>query len=168
MKQGTDDRIQRLSTEALPESMASAVRELCDLAYDSPTAPYFAAIGPGEHLLGWEAGVLVSHLMWVTRWLRMGDDAPLRTAYVEMVATAAAFQGQGRATALLQYFPSQVEHFDLATLARPARGAHRDRIAADTRRAGHGTPAPTKSAPEFDPAALCRMAAGGGVVTALS
>jgi aminoglycoside 2'-N-acetyltransferase I len=116
MKQGTDDRIQRLSTEALPESMASAVRELCDLAYHSPTAPYFAAIGPGEHLLGWEEGVLVSHLMWVTRWLQMGDDAPLRTAYVEMVATAAVFQGQGRATALLQYFPSQVEHFDLAAL----------------------------------------------------
>src|SRR3954468_7247769 len=103
--------IQRLSTEALPESVVSAVRELCDLTYDSPTAPYFDAIGPGEHLLGWEEGVLVSHLMWVTRWLQMGDDAPLRTAYIEMVATATELQGQGRATALLQYFPSQVEHF---------------------------------------------------------
>src|SRR3954454_2158657 len=116
MKQGTDDRIQRLSTEALPESMASAVRELCDLAYDSPTAPYFAAIGPGEHLLGWEEGALVSHLMWVTRWLQMGSDEPLRTGYVEMMATAPEFQRRGRGTALMPYFPFPIKNLYLGGL----------------------------------------------------
>lgn len=78
---------------------------------------YFEAIGPGEHLLGWRGGVLVSHLMWVTRWLRTGEGALMRTAYVELVATRPRLQGQGYATALLEHFPSQVTDFDLAALS---------------------------------------------------
>jgi hypothetical protein len=35
------------------------------------------SIGPGEHLLGSGDGTLVSHLMWVTRWLQPGS-APAR------------------------------------------------------------------------------------------
>lgn len=80
-------------------------------------AGYFDAIGPGEHLLGWDDCTLMSHLMWVTRWLRPGDGPLLRTAYIELVATAPAAQRRGHATALLEHFPSQVADFDIAALA---------------------------------------------------
>lgn len=96
--------------------MSAGVRALCDSAYGEDLADYFEAIGPGEHLLGWQDGVLASHLMWVTRWLQPGDGPLLRTAYVELVATAPAMRGRGYATALLEYFPSQVADFDIAAL----------------------------------------------------
>ncbi len=110
-------KIQRLSSAALSPAIAAAVRALCDSAYQADMAAYFEAIGPGEHLLGWQDGVLVSHLMWVTRWLQPGDGPRLRTAYVELVATAPPFQRRRYATALLGYFPSQVTDFDLAALS---------------------------------------------------
>jgi GNAT superfamily N-acetyltransferase len=109
--------IQRLSTAALSPSTRSAVRALCDSAYQEDLAEYFEAIGPGEHLLGWQDGQLVSHLMWVTRWLQPGGGPELRTAYVELVATAPAAQRRGYASALLEEFPSQVTDFDIAALS---------------------------------------------------
>jgi GNAT superfamily N-acetyltransferase len=95
---------------------------LCDAAYQEDLTEYFEAIGPGEHLLGWHDGLLASHLMWVTRWLQADDGPLLRTAYVELVATAPAMQRRGYATALLEYFPSQVTDFDIAALS-PATDA---------------------------------------------
>ena len=90
---------------------------LCEAAYREDMAQYFEAIGPGEHLLGWHEGKLASHLMWVTRWLQVGDGPLLRTAYVELVATGPAMQRRGYATALLRHFPSQVTEFDVAALS---------------------------------------------------
>ncbi|HEX6433695.1 MAG TPA: GNAT family N-acetyltransferase [Gemmatimonadales bacterium] len=109
--------IQRLPSAALSPSTATAVRALCESAYEEDLAKYFDALGPGEHLLGWQDGTLASHLMWVTRWLQPGDRPLLRTAYVELVATAPAMQRRGYASTLLKYFPSQVTDFDIAALS---------------------------------------------------
>jgi aminoglycoside 2'-N-acetyltransferase I len=109
--------IERVPSAALPPATSASVRAVCDSAYHESMAEYFDAIGPGEHLLGWQNGKLVSHLMWVTRWLQPDDGPMLRTAYVELVATTPAFQRQGHATALLEYFPSQVTDFDIAALS---------------------------------------------------
>jgi aminoglycoside 2'-N-acetyltransferase I len=109
-------RIQRVSSAALSSSIAAELRALCDAAYHEDMAGYFEAIGPGEHLLGWHDGGLASHLMWLTRWLQ-AEGPLLRTAYVELVATAPAMERRGYATALLQYFPSQVTDFDIAALS---------------------------------------------------
>jgi GNAT superfamily N-acetyltransferase len=109
--------IERASSTALSPEARAAVCALCDSAYGEHLSEYFDAIGPGEHLLGWKDGKLASHLMWVTRWLQPGDGPLLRTAYVELVATAPAVQRRRYATALLEYFPSQVTDFDIAALA---------------------------------------------------
>lgn len=109
--------IQRISSRELSPHLLQTIRRLCDSAYGEDTRAYLEALGPAEHLLGWQEGALVSHLMWVTRWLQPGDAALLRTAYVELVATAPAQQRQGFATALLRRFPSQVADFDLAALS---------------------------------------------------
>ena len=117
--------IQRLSSHDLSPAITAAVRALCDLAYGENITPYFEAIGPGEHLLGWQDEVLVAHLMWVTRWLQPGDGTLLRTAYVELVATAPSAQRRGYATALLEYFPSQVGDYDLAALSPATENLYR-------------------------------------------
>jgi aminoglycoside 2'-N-acetyltransferase I len=109
--------IRRISSAALGPDETAAVRALCDAAYQADTRAYFRDIGPGDHLLGLDNGALVSHLMWVTRRLQPGESPPLRTAYVEMVATAPDAQGRGYATALLEYFVPQVADYQLAALS---------------------------------------------------
>lgn len=106
----------RAHTSALTRAMSRAVRALCDAAYKEATAGYFDALGQGEHLLGLRDGALVSHLMWVTRWLQVADAPLMRTAYVEMVATAPAEQRRGFATALLEGLVPHVADYDVAAL----------------------------------------------------
>jgi GNAT superfamily N-acetyltransferase len=101
----------------MSSAVAAEIRHLCDAAYATKTRPFFDALGPGEHLLGRRGKTLVTHLMWVTRWLQPHDHPPLRTAYVEMVATAPAEQRKGFASALLKAFPPLVQDYDLAALS---------------------------------------------------
>jgi aminoglycoside 2'-N-acetyltransferase I len=108
--------IERVATHQLSSAQASEVRDLCDAAYGVLTAPFFDSVGPGAHLLGLRAGVLVCHLMWVTRWLQPAGRSPLQTAYVELVATAPTQQRQGYATALLKALPPLLEGFEVAAL----------------------------------------------------
>jgi GNAT superfamily N-acetyltransferase len=96
--------------------LAAAVHALCDAAYGTVTAPLFASLGSGEHLLGLRQGALVCHLMWVTRWLQPAGQPALRTAYVEMVATTPAAQRQGYASALLEHLVPLVSDYQLAAL----------------------------------------------------
>ena len=109
--------IERVTTAEMPSATLAEVLRLCDTAYAEPIAPYLASIGAGEHLLGRVGHVLVSHLMWVTRWLEPEGSRPLRTAYVELVATAPAEQRRGYATRLLKALPPLIEDYDLAALS---------------------------------------------------
>ena len=108
--------VEHLRSEALIPPVANQVRELCDAAYATPTRRFFEALGPGDHLLGRAGGILVSHLMWITRWLQPDGTSALRTAYVEMVATAPSAERQGFASELLRRFVPLVQDFDLAAL----------------------------------------------------
>ncbi len=128
--------------------MADAVRTLCDAAHGTATQPYFASLGPGEHLLGMAGGALVSHLMWVTRWLEPHGHRPLKTAYVEMVATTPHAQRQGYASALLEHFVPLVVEYDLAALCPATDGLYRRlgwrywRGPLSARKDGHDVPTP--------------------------
>jgi aminoglycoside 2'-N-acetyltransferase I len=108
--------IERRPSSALSMHEAADVRRLCDSAYGTPTEPFFESAGPGEHLLGYRGATLVSHLMWVTRWLQPGHSPPLRTAYIELVATDPAHQRRGYASTLLAAFPPLVTEYEVAAL----------------------------------------------------
>ena len=119
--------IEHLASAALTPKLTHALHDLCDAAYETPTAPFFESLGPGEHLLGFQDRVLVSHLMWVTRWLQPEGGRALRTCYVEMVATAPAAQRRGYASALLERFVTCVGDYDLGALSCPQSEAGFDR-----------------------------------------
>jgi aminoglycoside 2'-N-acetyltransferase I len=108
--------VEHVTSSAMAPALSAEVRALCDAAYRTPTAPYFEALGDGDHLFGRRNGVLVSHLMWVTRWLKISNGPPLRTAYVEMVATAPSAERQGFASELLRNLVPLVQDFDIAAL----------------------------------------------------
>ena len=68
------------------------------------------------HVLALLDDVVVSHALWVTRWLAPGERPPLRTAYVEAVATNPAHQGRGLGSAVMHALVREVGDFELAAL----------------------------------------------------
>ena len=116
--------IERVKSSELSSTLAAEIEQLCDAAYATGTARFFKSLGPGDHLLGRSNGILVSHLMWITRWLQPEGSRPLQTAYVEMVATLPVEQRKGYASTLLAQFPSLVEDFELAALCPATEGLY--------------------------------------------
>jgi len=93
---------------------------LCTRAYEEDFAPYFQHFGEATHVVATVAGRAVSHALWVARRLDYAGQ-PLRTAYVEAVATEPAEQGRGYATAVLRALAAalaaQDADYELAALA---------------------------------------------------
>ena len=117
-------RIQSVASAALSPPTRAAILRLCESAYGEPMVRYLGDVGPGEHLLGWRDDLLASHLMWVTRALQPAGMSPLRTAYVELVATARESLGRGYATALLQAFADLAADYELAALSPATAGLY--------------------------------------------
>jgi aminoglycoside 2'-N-acetyltransferase I len=109
-------------TDALSASDLDEVRALCSDAYREDFTRTFDQLGPGWHVMGRREGILVSHAMWVTRLLQPTSLEPLRTAYVEAVATEPAYQRRGYATAVLRRLAEEVQDFDLAALSPSEEG----------------------------------------------
>lgn len=113
-------------SEALTPAQFEAILALCEAAYEEPLAQEFRNVGPGLHVLAMVNGELVSHTMLVDRLLETGGQA-LRTAYVELVATAPAHQGRGYATRLLRQLATLMDDHDLGALS-PSDAAFYERL----------------------------------------
>jgi aminoglycoside 2'-N-acetyltransferase I len=99
-----------------PEHMTE-IHALCNRAYDANLEPLFQTFTDATHVIGWWGPTIVSHAMWVTRWLQPGGQPPLRTAYVEMVATEPQFQGRGFASAVMRRLASAIDDYELGGLS---------------------------------------------------
>lgn len=113
---------QSLKVEVIPAAgispaLLNAIHSLCYRAYEEDLRPLFATFNDPTHVLGFLDGDLVAHAMWVTRRLQPGDSQPLRTAYVEMVATEPQFQGRGFATAVMRRLADGISAYDLGGLS---------------------------------------------------
>jgi aminoglycoside 2'-N-acetyltransferase I len=96
---------------------------LCSRAYGEDMAPYFALLPEPVHVVARLDGAIVSHALWVTRWLQAGKGGLLRTAYVELVATDPTLQRRGLAAAVMERLVIEVAGFDLAALCPSDAGA---------------------------------------------
>jgi aminoglycoside 2'-N-acetyltransferase I len=120
---------QNLSVKAaradeLAPDLRAMVLALCSRAYGEELDRLFATFVNPTHVLGFVGGALVSHAMWVTRWLQQGDGPWLRTAYVEMVATEPGHQRHGFATAVLRRLVSAISQYDLGALCPAEPGVY--------------------------------------------
>jgi aminoglycoside 2'-N-acetyltransferase I len=106
-----------LSAQARDEILA-----LCDRAYGEDLRPAFDAFVEPVHVLAIVEGTIVSHALWVTRWLVPRGSTPLRTAYVEAVATDPVHVRRGFASAVMRTLVSRVATFQLAALCPSDRG----------------------------------------------
>jgi len=110
-------RIDVITSDKLTSGDAAAIIDLCRRAYDEDLERYFRDLGGGTHVMGYLEDRLVSHAMWVTRWLQPEGGPFLRTAYVELVATDPAVQRHGHASAVLRRVAQAIGDFDLGALS---------------------------------------------------
>ena len=106
--------IERVATQALSATMLAELRNLCNVAYGQEV---FDTFGGGQHVLGRDGGRLVSHAMWITRWLQPAGRAPIQTAYVELVATHPDCRQRGYATAVMERLALEIADEELAALS---------------------------------------------------
>jgi aminoglycoside 2'-N-acetyltransferase I len=111
-----------LMLRVVPSRLASAAEReaviaFCSAAYEEAMAPYFAVLEEPTYVLGYLDGELVTHSCCVTRRLQPEGMAPLRTAYVEAVATAQAHRGRGYAAAVMRRIATEIGDYELAALS---------------------------------------------------
>ncbi|MDD5338473.1 MAG: GNAT family N-acetyltransferase [Dehalococcoidales bacterium] len=68
------------------------------------------------HVLGRVDGKLVTHALWVTRWLQSGDKSLWCTAFVEAVATDHAYRRRGYASAVMRRITEEIKDYDIGGL----------------------------------------------------
>ena len=100
----------------------SVVIDLCSRAFEMDFAVLFNTFEEPTHVLAKLDGVLVSHALWVTRWLQAGTGPLLRTAFIEAVATDPAYQGRGYATQVMRTLQAAIADYDLAGLSTGISG----------------------------------------------
>lgn len=119
--------VRRLGTAELTAAELTSIRGLMDAAFGSDEDEGFTdddwthALG-GVHFVLEVGGRIVTHASVVERVLHVGDR-PIRTGYVEAVATAPDAQGAGHGTLVMTEVTAHIrEHFALGALGS---GRHR-------------------------------------------
>jgi aminoglycoside 2'-N-acetyltransferase I len=113
--QKTPFHLDLLASTELTAATRQEINGLCSRAFEE--AWQLEAMGESQHILGWLDGQLVTHGMWVTRWLQVGDDPLLHTAYVEGVVTELAYRNRGLATAVMQRIAHEIKDYELGGLS---------------------------------------------------
>lgn len=90
---------------------------LCDLAYEEDMGVIINQLVDPVHVLGYWDEKLVTHALWVTRYLQPEGLPMLRTAYLEAVATNPDFQYRGFASLIMRKVVEEIQDFDIAGLA---------------------------------------------------
>ena len=112
-------KLEVLHADQLTPEQLAEIHALCNRAYavyDVNLELLFQTFTDTTYVIGWWGSAIVSHAMWVTRWLQPGNQPPLRTAYVEMVATEPTFQRRGFAAAVMQRLASAIRDFEMGGL----------------------------------------------------
>jgi aminoglycoside 2'-N-acetyltransferase I len=114
-------RLRRLTTDALTASESTAIRDLMVVAYGTDEDERFGdddwdhALGGAHFVLDLD-GEIVSHASVVERAIH-ADGHPLRTGYVEAVATLPARQGAGYGSLVMTEVGTYIrKRFELGAL----------------------------------------------------
>lgn len=110
-------QIEVVQSKLLSDPERREIIALCTRTYDEDMAPVINTFSDPTHLLGFYQGALASHALWITRLLQVGNQPPLRTAYIEAVATDPALRNRGFATAIMHRIAAEVDDFELAALS---------------------------------------------------
>ena len=111
-------RLRVLTSATICGELYREVLLLCNAAYREDLTELFRTFGSCTHVIGEIDDRVVSHAMSVTRWLQPGTSRPLKTAYIEAVATLPAKQGKGYATEVMRHLAADIPaSYELAALS---------------------------------------------------
>jgi aminoglycoside 2'-N-acetyltransferase I len=103
--------------DSLSQVEYTEILELCSRVFEEDYAPYLKTFQEPVHVLGSLDGVLVSHALWITRWMQIGEGPLLRTAYVEGVVTDEEYCCCGYASKVMGALAEQIQGYDLGGLS---------------------------------------------------
>ena len=117
MERGTL-RIAMLTTEELGAEARASIIAVCIAAHNIEDFQHLFTFIPsgGRHFLAYRGDELVSHAVVTTRWAQPESMPPLKTAYVDAVATLPQQQGLGYASATMHALGDSVQDFDIGCL----------------------------------------------------
>jgi len=111
------------SSDLTPKERAQML-SLCSSAFEVDYEPAYRTFEGPVHVLGTIGDQLVTHALWITRWLEVGESERypdglglLRTAYVEAVATHPDHRRRGYATEVMQRLAREIAGYDLGALS---------------------------------------------------
>ena len=120
-------RIRRVPTDELSAAEVDQIRAVLLAAFEKDEHGGFAeedwqhALG-GTHFLLEQDGEIVTHASVVERWLHVAG-VPIRTGYVEAVATSPGHQGRGFGSAVMREVNALVAaEYDLGALGTGSQG----------------------------------------------
>ena len=119
--------IEVVSSKSLSDTDKRTIISLCARAYGEDFESLFNTFADSMHVLGYYDQSLVSHAMWVTRWLQVGTNPLMRTAYIEAVATEKTYRTRGFATAVMKRAAEEIQDFNLGALS-PFSVAYYERL----------------------------------------
>lgn len=106
-----------VSSDTLSHEKKEEIIDLCTHAFEGDFRKVMDTFHSATHVLGRIDGCLLTHALWVTRWLQVGDGNLLRTAYVEAVATDKQFRRFEFAQAVMGKIVQEIEDFELGGLS---------------------------------------------------
>jgi aminoglycoside 2'-N-acetyltransferase I len=109
-------KLEILPADQLTADLLAEVLALCNRAYDEDLEELFQTFTNHTHVIARLGDTIVSHAMWVERWLQPGDLPPLRTAYIEMVATEPQLQHHGFGTQVMRRLAAEIQDYSLGCL----------------------------------------------------
>ena len=110
--QRKDWKIETIPSTRLTGSEREEIFQLCEQAYQTDLRPYLRRLKNPSHLIVRPKSKIVGHACCIERWLQVENRTPLRTSYVEAVATHPEYQRQGLGTALLKQALAWAENFE--------------------------------------------------------
>jgi aminoglycoside 2'-N-acetyltransferase I len=114
--------VQIIPNHAMTEAQYVEIITLTTQAFRRDYTPYMESFINPTHVLGRHQNKLVSHVLWIARWLQIGSAPLLRTAYIEALATEINHRNRGFASHLMKRAIEEVQDYDIAALSTGSNG----------------------------------------------
>ena len=122
----TEVTVRAVRGDAASGDLRTRLVKLFDRAFAESTGPLFEAMRPVLHVVAEAGPEVLSHAMWVERALQVAADEPVRTAYVEFVATDPGHWGRGLASTVMRRLVEEMgDAYPLAALCTGSLGFYR-------------------------------------------